>query len=226
MKMQKYDFFLYFCKKNLWRRRTSAGDIIADDKFVAMLILGIDPGTRILGYSLLDTDGAKPQLVVMDVLYLRQIADFHLRIRKIFDSTQRIIDSYHPDHVAIEAPFVGKNVQSMLKLGQAQGVAIAAALSRDLSYTEYEPAAVKQRVTGNGNAAKEQVAAMLQSIFGFENLPRYLDSSDALAVAYTCYLEQTDPLEDLRQELKPKRTRKSKKQQWGDFVNANLDRIE
>lgn len=191
-----------------------------------MLILGIDPGTRILGYSLLDTDGVKPQLVVMDVLYLRQIADFHLRIRKIFDSTQRIIDSYHPDHVAIEAPFAGKNVQSMLKLGKAQGVAIAAALSRDLSYTEYEPAAVKQRVTGNGNAAKEQVAAMLQSIFGFEDLPRYLDSSDALAVAYTCYLEQTDPLGDLRRELKPQRARKSKKQQWGDFVNANLDRIE
>ena len=110
-----------------------------------MLILGIDPGTRILGYSLLDTDCAKPRLVVMDVLYLRKIADFHLRIRKIFDSTQRIIDSYHPDHVAIEAPFVGKNVQSMLKLGQAQGVASAAALSRDLSYTEYEPAAVSRR---------------------------------------------------------------------------------
>ena len=191
-----------------------------------MLILGIDPGTQVLGYSLLDTDGPKPRLVVMDVLYLRQIADFHLRIRKIFDSTQRIIDSYHPDHVAIEAPFAGKNVQSMLKLGKAQGVAIAAALSRDLSYTEYEPAAVKQRVTGNGNAAKEQVAAMLQSIFGFEDLPRYLDSSDALAVAYTCYLEQTDPLGDLRRELKPQRARKSKKQQWGDFVNANLDRIE
>ena len=202
-------------------RRTSAGD-----KFVEMLILGIDPGTQILGYSLLDTDGTKPRLVVMDVLYLRKIADFHLRIRKIFDSTQRIIDSYHPDHIAIEAPFAGKNVQSMLKLGKAQGVAIAAALSRDLSYTEYEPAAVKQRVTGNGNAAKEQVAAMLQSIFGFENLPQYLDSSDALAVAYTCYLEQTDPLGDLRHELKPKRARKSKKQQWGDFVGANLDRIE
>ena len=191
-----------------------------------MLILGIDPGTRILGYSLLDTDGSKPRLVVMDVLYLRQIADFHLRIRKIFDSTQRIIDSYHPDHVAIEAPFAGKNVQSMLKLGKAQGVAIAAALSRDLSYTEYEPAAVKQRVTGNGNAAKEQVAAMLQSIFGFEDLPRYLDSSDALAVAYTCYLEQTDPLGDLRGELKPRRQHKSRRQQWGDFVNANLDRVE
>ncbi len=191
-----------------------------------MLILGIDPGTRIVGYSLLDTDGSKPRLVVMDVLYLRQIADFHLRIRKIFDSTQRIIDSYHPDHIAIEAPFAGKNVQSMLKLGKAQGVAIAAALSRDLSYTEYEPAAVKQRVTGNGNAAKEQVAAMLQSIFGFEDLPRYLDSSDALAVAYTCYLEQTDPLGDLRGELKPRRQHKSRRQQWGDFVNANLDRVE
>ena len=191
-----------------------------------MLILGIDPGTRILGYSLLDTDGSKPRLVVMDVLYLRQIADFHLRIRKIFDSTQRIIDSFHPDHIAIEAPFVGKNVQSMLKLGKAQGVAIAAALSRDLSYTEYEPAAVKQRVTGNGNAAKEQVAAMLQSIFGFEEVPRYLDSSDALAVAYTCFLDQTDPLGDLRQELIPRRQNKSRRQQWGEFVSANLDRVE
>ena len=186
-----------------------------------MLILGIDPGTQILGYSLLDTDGAKPQVVVMDVLYLRKMKDFHLRLRKIFDSTQRIIDSYHPDHIAIEAPFVGKNVQSMLKLGKAQGVAIAAALSRDLSYTEYEPAAVKQRVTGNGNAAKEQVAVVLQNIFGFESLPQYLDSSDALAVAYTCHLEQSDPLGDLRQELKSHRQHKSKRQQWGDFLSQN-----
>ena len=191
-----------------------------------MLILGIDPGTRILGYSLIDTDGSAPRLVVMDVLYLRKIVAFHLRMRKIFDTTQRIIDSYHPDHLAIEAPFAGKNVQSMLKLGKAQGVAIGAALSRELSYTEYEPAAIKQRVTGNGNAAKEQVAAMLQGVFGFDSSPQYLDASDALAVAYTCYLEQTDPLGELRQELKPKRTRKSKKQQWGDFVNANLDRVE
>lgn len=190
-----------------------------------MLILGIDPGTQILGYSLLDTDGPKPQLVVMDVLYLRKISDFHLRIRKIYDTTQRIIDSYHPDHLAIEAPFAGKNVQSMLKLGKAQGVAIGAALGRDLSYTEYEPAAIKQRVTGNGCAAKEQVAMMLQSIFGFKDMPQYMDASDALAVAYTCYLEQNDPLGDLRQQLKPKRSTKSKKQQWGDFVNQNPDLI-
>ena len=190
-----------------------------------MLILGIDPGTQILGYSLLDTDGSKPQLVVMDVLYLRKIADFHLRIRKIFDTTQRIIDSYHPDHLAIEAPFAGKNVQSMLKLGKAQGVAIGAAISRDLSYTEYEPSAVKQRVTGSGNAAKAQVAAMLQSIFGFNNLPQYLDASDALAVAYTCHLELTDPLGDIRRELKHTPSHKSRKQQWSDFVMQNPELV-
>ena len=191
-----------------------------------MLILGIDPGTQILGYSLIDTDGSVPRLVVMDVLYLRKIADFHLRIRKIFDTTQRIIDSYHPDHLAIEAPFAGKNVQSMIKLGKAQGVAIGAAMSRDLSYTEYEPAAIKQRVTGNGNAAKEQVAAMLQGIFGFDDFPQYLDASDALAVAYTCHLEMSDPLGDIRQQLKPVRAHKSRRKQWADFVNANPERVE
>ena len=190
-----------------------------------MLILGIDPGTQILGYSLLNTDEPTPQLVVMDVLYLRKISDFHIRIRKIFDTTQRIIDSYHPDHLAIEAPFAGKNIQSMLKLGKAQGVAIGAAMSRDLSYTEYEPAAIKQRVTGNGNASKEQVAMMLQSIFNFHDIPQYYDASDALAVAYTCHLEQSDPLGDIRQVLKPHRSVKSKKQQWGDFVKQNPDLI-
>ena len=209
LKMQRYKNYSYFCKK-----------------YAPMLILGIDPGTQILGYSLIDTEGSVPQLVVMDVLYLRKIADFHLRIRKIFDTTQRIIDSYHPDHLAIEAPFAGKNVQSMLKLGKAQGVAIGAAMSRDLSYTEYEPAASKQRVTGNGNAAKEQVAAMMQGVFGFDSLPHYLDASDALAVAYTCHLEMIDPLGDIRRQLKPTRTRKSKKQQWAEFVNANPDRVE
>lgn len=195
-----------------------------------MLILGIDPGTLILGYSLLDTGTADaplsvPRVEVMDVLYLKRIPDFHIRMRKIFDTTQRIIDSYHPDHLAIEAPFAGKNVQSMLKLGKAQGIAIGAALSRDLSYTEYEPAAVKQRVTGSGNASKEQVASMLQAIFGFEALPHYLDASDALAVAYTCHMEQTDPMGDLRRELKPRRSTKSRKRQWADFVNQNPERI-
>lgn len=191
-----------------------------------MLILGIDPGTRILGYSLLDTDEGTPKILAMDVLYLRNIPDFKDRIRRIFDSTVRIIDSFHPDHLAIEAPFFGKNVQSMLKLGRAQGVAIAAAMSRDLSYTEYEPTVIKQIVTGNGNASKEQVAAILRSILRFDDTPQYLDATDALAVAYTCHMQFTNPLSDLRSQLMPKQKRhKSSKKQWSEFVTQNPDRL-
>ncbi len=191
-----------------------------------MLILGIDPGTRILGYSLLDTENGQMKIEAMDVLYLKNIADFNQRIHRIFDSTIRIIDSFHPDHLAIEAPFFGKNVQSMLKLGRAQGVAIAAAMSRDLSITEYEPSVIKQAVTGNGNAAKEQVAAMLRSILQFDDSPRYLDATDALAVAYTCHMDLTNPLADLRRELAAgRKTKPSRKRQWADFVNQNPDRI-
>ncbi|MBQ8702861.1 MAG: crossover junction endodeoxyribonuclease RuvC [Bacteroidales bacterium] len=200
-----------------------------------MLILGIDPGTRILGYSLLDNEGGHFTVVAMDVLYLRNIADFNLRIRRIFDSTVRIIDAFHPDHLAIEAPFFGKNVQSMLKLGRAQGVAIAAALSRDLSYTEYEPSVIKQIVTGNGIASKEQVASMLSSILNRDNRnadfdiqnPKYLDATDALAVAYTCHMQLSNPLADLRSQLMPKAKRHaSAKKQWAEFVNQNPERIQ
>lgn len=200
-----------------------------------MLILGIDPGTRILGYSLLDNEGDHLSVVAMDVLYLKNIADFNLRIRRIFDSTVRIIDAFHPDHLAIEAPFFGKNVQSMLKLGRAQGVAIAAALSRDLSYSEYEPSVIKQIVTGNGIASKEQVASMLSSIlsrdsrnaeFDIQN-PKYLDATDALAVAYTCHMQLSNPLADLRSQLMPKTKRHaSSKEQWAEFVNQNPERIQ
>ena len=191
-----------------------------------MLILGIDPGTRILGYSLLDTDEGAPRILAMDVLYLRNIPDFNQRIRRIFDSTVRIIDSFHPDHLAIEAPFFGKNVQSMLKLGRAQGVAIAAAMSRDLSYTEYEPSVIKQTVTGNGIASKEQVAAILRSILGFDDDPKYLDATDALAVAYTCHMQFTNPLADLRSQLASSKTKhKSAKKQWSEFVNQNPDML-
>ncbi len=186
-----------------------------------MLILGIDPGTQILGYSLLET-GEGMRIVAMDVLYLKKIEDFNLRIRKIFESTVGIIDRFHPDHLAIEAPFFGKNVQSMLKLGRAQGVAIAAALSRDLSVTEYEPSVIKQHITGNGNATKQQVATILQSILGFEETPKYLDATDALAVAYTCHLHLSNPLADIQKQLTPKkRTHKSAKKQWSEFVNNN-----
>lgn len=192
-----------------------------------MLILGIDPGTQILGYSLLDTDGPGLKIEAMDVLYLKKIPDFNLRIRKIFESTLRLIDSFHPDHLAIEAPFFGKNVQSMLKLGRAQGVAIAAAISRNLSVSEYEPAVIKQHITGNGNASKQQVAAILQSILGFDQSPKYLDATDALAVAYTCHLSLSNPLADIQNQLTPKKkTHKSSKKQWSEFVNQNPDLIK
>lgn len=200
-----------------------------------MLILGIDPGTQILGYSLLDTDGAAPRIVAMDVLYLKNIADFNVRIRRIFESTVRLIDAFHPDHLAIEAPFFGKNVQSMLKLGRAQGVAIAAAISRDLSISEYEPSVIKQHITGNGNATKQQVATILASIlngdsrntpFEIEN-PQYYDATDALAVAYTCHLHLSNPIADIQQQLAPAKSKrhKSSKKQWSEFVLNNPDII-
>lgn len=187
------------------------------------IILGIDPGTQILGYSLLEIVDLKPRVILMDVLYLKKIPDFNLRIRKIFDSTVRIIDTFHPDHLAIEAPFFGKNVQSMLKLGRAQGVAIAAAMSRDLSFSEYEPATIKQTVTGNGNAVKEQVAMMLRSLLSFPNEPKYLDATDALAVAYTCFVERNNPLADVREMLRPKTKKRhvSSRKAWSDFVDKN-----
>lgn len=198
---------------------------MGDNCHTEKIILGIDPGTQILGYSILEVVDDVPRLAVMDVLYLKKIPDFNLRIRKIFDSTLRVIDTFHPDHLAIEAPFFGKNVQSMLKLGRAQGVAIAAAMCRDLSFSEYEPATIKQTVTGNGNAAKEQVAMMLGSIFGFADKPQYLDATDALAVAYTCFMERCNPYADLRQQLAVKghKRGKSSRKSWTDFVNHNLE---
>ena len=192
-----------------------------------MLILGIDPGTQILGYSILDTDGTTPRIVAMDVLYLKKIPEFNLRIRQIFLSTSRLIDSFHPDHLAIEAPFFGKNVQSMLKLGRAQGVAIAAAISRDLSVTEYEPSVIKQHITGNGNASKQQVATILQSILGFQQTPKYLDATDALAVAYTCHLHLSNPVANLQEQLRAKKkTHKSTKKQWSEFINQKPDIVQ
>lgn len=188
-----------------------------------MLILGIDPGTRILGYSLLETENSELKILAMDVLYLRQIPDFKERIQQIYNSTCRLMDSFHPDFLAIEAPFFGKNVQSMLKLGRAQGVAIAAALSRGIAYEEYEPSLIKQTVSGNGNASKEQVADMLRSILSFDEHPHYLDATDALAVAYTAHMQLSHPLAGLSQQPAPKKKRKSAKKQWSDFVTKNPD---
>lgn len=189
-----------------------------------MTILGVDPGTLILGYSILQTEPT-PKMVTMDVLYLKRIDDYNERIRTIFNEMGRLMDEYHPDHLSIEAPFFGKNVQSMLKLGRAQGVTIAAAMSRDIPFSEYEPASIKQYITGNGRASKEQVLAMLQAHLGLDLQTHYLDATDALAAAYCHHLVSSNPLSDLRQQLKPQR-KKSKRQSWGDFVNQNPDIVQ
>ncbi len=154
------------------------------------IILGIDPGTVVMGYGVIDVTSSKPELLVSGVLKLEKLDSHALRLKKIFERTLSIIDEFHPDELAIEAPFFGKNVQSMLKLGRAQGVAIAAALSRELPVFEYSPRKIKQSITGNGNASKEQVAAMLKSLIHVESKFEFLDASDALGVALCHYYQK------------------------------------
>ncbi|MFZ2282460.1 MAG: crossover junction endodeoxyribonuclease RuvC [Lutibacter sp.] len=147
------------------------------------IILGIDPGTTIMGFGLIKIINKKMELIRMDELMLKKYDDHYLKLKLIFERTIHIIEEYHPDEIAIEAPFFGKNVQSMLKLGRAQGVAMAAGLSREIPITEYSPKKIKMAITGNGNASKEQVAKMLQSLLKIKELPTNLDSTDGLAAA-------------------------------------------
>lgn len=154
------------------------------------IVLGIDPGTNIMGYGLIHIKGNQMELVVMGVLRMEKIDDHALKLKRIFDRVSSLITEYKPDEMAIEAPFFGKNVQSMLKLGRAQGVAIAAALSFNLPITEYSPKKIKQSITGNGNASKEQVAAMLKSLLQFKETPEFLDATDGLAAAVCHYFQR------------------------------------
>lgn len=147
------------------------------------VILGLDPGTQIMGYGIIRIKGSKPELIQYGVIHLSKYAGHELRLKKIFERVISLVDDYNPDEVALEAPFFGKNVQSMLKLGRAQGVAMAAALSREIPIVEYAPKKVKQSVTGNGNASKEQVAKMLMTLLNIKELPKLLDATDALSVA-------------------------------------------
>ena len=147
------------------------------------IILGVDPGTTIMGYGLIHVKGTKMELIVMGVLRLEKVENHALKLHKIFNRVVALIDEYKPDELAIEAPFFGKNVQSMLKLGRAQGVAIAGALSRDIPVQEYSPKKIKQSITGNGNASKEQVSAMLKTLLNFRETPEFLDATDGLAAA-------------------------------------------
>jgi crossover junction endodeoxyribonuclease RuvC len=147
------------------------------------IILGIDPGTTIMGFGLIKVVGKKMEFLQLNELQLSKYDDHYVRLKHIFERTIQLIDSFHPDEIAIEAPFFGKNVQSMLKLGRAQGVAMAAGLSREVPITEYSPKKIKMAITGNGNASKEQVAKMLQSLLELKELPKNLDSTDGLAAA-------------------------------------------
>ena len=157
------------------------------------IILGIDPGTNIMGYGLIQSRGRDFELISMGSVHLTKIGNPYLKLQKIYERTLAIIDEYHPDEMAIEAQFFGKNVQSMLKLGRAQGVSIAAALARDLPIAEYLPKRVKMSVTGNGNASKEQVAGMLASMLKYDQVPKHLDATDGLAVAVCHHLQDGSP---------------------------------
>jgi crossover junction endodeoxyribonuclease RuvC len=175
------------------------------------VILGLDPGTQIMGYGIVCIKGSKLELMQYGVIHLSKYAGHELRLKKIFDRVINLIDEYKPDQVALEAPFFGKNVQSMLKLGRAQGVAMAAALSREIPIIEYAPKKVKQSVTGNGNASKEQVAKMLMTLLHIKELPKLLDATDALAVALCHHFQNGES----------KRSGKS----WESFLKDNPNRM-
>ena len=159
------------------------------------IILGIDPGTNIMGYGLIHIKGEKMDLIQIGILHLSKLKTHELKLKKIFERTLAIIDEYKPDELAIESPFFGKNVQSMLKLGRAQGVAMSAGLYRNVPIFEYSPKKIKKAITGNGNASKEQVAAMLKSLLDIKKMPKHLDATDGLAAA-VCHNFQNNIIEE------------------------------
>ena len=180
------------------------------------LIIGIDPGTNVMGYGILGINGKKPQLVAMGVIKLSKFDDHYMRLRRIYERVSGLVKQYLPDEMAIEAPFFGKNVQSMLKLGRAQGVAMAAALTRDIPIVEYEPRKIKMAITGNGAASKEQVAEMLRRILSIDkdDMPDFLDATDALAAALCHFYESGKPI-----VAKGARS-------WAEYIAKNPDKVK
>ena len=176
------------------------------------IILGLDPGTTVMGYGIINVKGSQVKLLQFGVIHLSKYEGHELKLKKIFDRVLNLVDEYHPDHVALEAPFYGKNVQSMLKLGRAQGVAMSAALYREIPIVEYAPRKVKQAVTGNGNASKEQVAKMLMTLLKIKEVPKLLDATDALAVALCHHFQN--------------RGVKTVKKSWEAFVKDNPTRLK
>jgi crossover junction endodeoxyribonuclease RuvC len=178
------------------------------------IILGIDPGTTIMGYGLIHVKGKKMALINMGVLHLSKLGSHELKLKRIFERTLQLVDEYKPDEFAVEAPFFGKNVQSMLKLGRAQGVAMSAALYRDIPIFEYAPKKIKMAITGSGNSSKEQVAAMLKSILNIKEMPKHLDASDGLAAA-VCHYYQRNPSSGGKSYTG-----------WGSFLKDNPDKLK
>ncbi|MFZ1236791.1 MAG: crossover junction endodeoxyribonuclease RuvC [Prevotella sp.] len=179
------------------------------------VILGIDPGTNVMGYGIIKVIKGKASLTAMGIIDMRKLKDPYLRLGHIFDRVTGIIDSYLPDEMAIEAPFFGKNVQSMLKLGRAQGVAIAAAIHHDIPIHEYAPLKIKMAITGQGRATKEQVAKMLQRLLKIDEkeMPDFMDATDALGAAYCHFMQFGRP-----ESGKPYHG-------WKDFVSKNTKRV-
>ena len=178
------------------------------------IILGIDPGTTIMGYGLIHIKGKNMELMQMGVLHLSKLSSHELKLKRIFERTLAMIDEYKPDELAVEAPFFGKNVQSMLKLGRAQGVAMAAGLYRDIPIFEYSPKKIKKAITGNGNASKEQVAAMLKSLLTIKEMPKHLDATDGLAAAVCHFFQRNVGLKGKSYTG------------WKAFVKDNPDRLK
>lgn len=181
------------------------------------IILGIDPGTIVMGYGLIRVSERRPEMLAMGVIHLNKWDNHYDRLQRIFSRIIGIIEEYLPDEMALEAPFYGKNVQSMLKLGRAQGVAMAAALSRGIPITEYAPMKVKHSIATSGSASKEQVAAMLQKILRIseEQMPCELDATDALAVALCHYYQTSHPMSSTDKSITS----------WKAFVRENPDKV-
>ena len=178
--------------------------------------MGIDPGTSIMGYGIVSVQKGQMNLIDLGILNMSKCKNHAQKLKAIFEGTLDLIDQHHPDELAIEAPFFGKNIQSMLKLGRAQGVAIAAAVYRDLPMVEYSPRKIKQSITGRGASSKEQVAAMLESILKIKNMPKQLDASDGLAAA-VCHYFQTSKTSGIAGKSYSG---------WDAFVKANPKRTK
>ena len=177
-------------------------------------ILGIDPGTQVMGYAILDYYFGQFKVETLGIIKLKKYENHQEKLKEIFLQTQELIETFLPSELAIEAPFYGKNVQSMLKLGRAQGVAIAAGITMGLNITEYSPKKIKQSITGNGNASKEQVSAMLQNILRIKIEPGFLDATDALGAAL-CHYNQMSSITNTGKKYSG----------WKSFINNNPDKI-